>query len=93
MRATKMRNKGKDRTITSRAREPDEVCGGEMKSSLSVVKVGILHLRLSRGWTRMGVGSPGAVVSCLGGDGGRTPPNGFPRKSKDEGVKPFAMFT
>ena len=39
MRATKMRNKGKDRTITSRAREPDEVCGGEMKSSLSVVKV------------------------------------------------------
>ena len=49
MRATKMRNKGKDRTITSRAREPDEVCGGEMKSSLSVVKVDILCLRLSRG--------------------------------------------
>ena len=26
------------------------------------------------GWTRAGVGSFGAVVSCLGGDGGRTPP-------------------
>ena len=24
---------------------------------------------------RAGVGSSGAVVSCLGGDGGRTPPN------------------
>ena len=41
--------KGKGRTINPRAREPDEVCGGEMKSSLSVVKVGILRLRLSRG--------------------------------------------
>ena len=50
------------------------MCRGEMKSSLGVVKVGILRLRLLGGWTRGGVGSSGAVVSCLGGDGGRTPP-------------------
>ena len=51
------------------------MCRGEMRSSLGVVKLGILHLRLSRGAGRArGVGSSGAVVSCLGGDGGRTPP-------------------
>ena len=27
------------------------------------------------GWTRMGVGSSSAVVSCHEGNGGRTPPN------------------
>ena len=41
--------KGKIEKITPRAREPSEMCHGEMKSSLGVVKIGILHLRLSRG--------------------------------------------
>ena len=74
MRAKKVHNKRKDRKITPRAREPGEMCRGEMKSSLGGVEFGILHLRLSGGWTRAGVDSSGAVVSCLGGDGGRTPP-------------------
>ena len=70
--------KEKTEKITSRAREPGEMCRGEMKSSLGVVKLGILHLRLSGGgWTHAGVGSSDAVVSCLGGDGGRTPRKAF----------------
>ena len=71
---TKFIIKEKTEKITPRAREPGEMCLGEMKSSLGVVKLGILRLRLSGGWTRAGVGSSGAVVSCLGGDGGRMPP-------------------
>ena len=35
--------------ITPRAHEPGEMCRGEMKSSLGVVKLGMLRLRLSRG--------------------------------------------
>ena len=49
MRAKKVHYKRKDRKITSCAREPGEMCRGEMKSSLGVVKFGILRLRLSRG--------------------------------------------
>ena len=70
--------KEKTKKITPRAREPGEMCRGKMKSLLGVVKLGILRLRLSGGggggWMRAGVGSSGAVVSCLGGDGGRIPP-------------------
>ena len=54
-------------------------CRGEMKFSLGVVEVGILRLCLSRGLDQCGVGSSGAVVSCLGGDGGRTPPPSLAR--------------
>ena len=41
--------KEKTEKITSRKREPGEMCRGEMKSSLGVVKNDILRLRLSRG--------------------------------------------
>ena len=41
--------KEKTEKITPRAREPCEMCRGEMRSSLGVVKLGILRLRLSRG--------------------------------------------
>ena len=74
MRANKVHNEIKTGKITPRAREPCEMCRGEMRSSLGVVKLGILRLRLSKGWTHTGVGSSGAVVSCLGGDGVHTPP-------------------
>ena len=49
MRANKVHNEIKTGKITPRAREPCEMCRSEMRSSLGVVKLGILHLRLSRG--------------------------------------------
>ena len=49
MRANKVHNEIKTGKITPLAREPCEMCRGEMRSSLGVVKLGILHLRLSRG--------------------------------------------
>ena len=41
--------KEKTEKITPRAREPCEMCRGKMRTSLGVVKLGILRLRLSRG--------------------------------------------
>ena len=49
MRANKVHNEIKTAKITPRAREPYEMCRGEMRSSLGVVKLGILRLHLSRG--------------------------------------------
>ena len=49
MRANKVHNEIKTGKITPHAREPCEMCRSEMRSSLGVVKLGILHLRLSRG--------------------------------------------
>ena len=41
--------KEKTEKITPRAREPCEMCRGEMRTSPCVVKLGILRLCLSRG--------------------------------------------
>ena len=49
VRANKVHNEIKTGKITPCAREPCEMCRGEMRSSLGVVKLGILRLRLSRG--------------------------------------------
>ena len=49
VRANKVHNEIKTGKITPRAREPCEMCRNEMRSSLGVVKLDILHLRLSRG--------------------------------------------
>ena len=53
--------KEKTEKITPRAREPGEMCRGEMKSSLGVVKLGILRLLLSGGAGRARVSAPPAL--------------------------------
>ena len=49
MRANKVHNEIKTGKITPRACDPCEMCRSEMRSSLGVVKLDILHVRLSRG--------------------------------------------
>ena len=83
MRANKVHNEIKTGKITPRAHEPCEMCRGEMRSSLGVVKLGILRLCLSRGLDAYGCRLLRAVVSCLGGDGGRTPPKKKPEMMRD----------